>query len=107
MSLLFSDSLLGIIDEEALESGTDTVGTITIGDKQREIDAFIFDKRSIRVHVIANLEDALSSLDQISSIDAKITIGESFSLIGKIHQVGWEQVTNGGRLVIGVILRDK
>lgn len=108
MSLLFSDSLKGIIDEESLSGDRISLGKITVGKTVFEIDGFIFDKRAIRVHAIAEMHEAVGMLQESIDSESSIILGEGeASFKGKIQQIGWEQTLNGGRLVIGVIIRDK
>lgn len=108
MSLLFSDSLQGILDEKSLIDDYESLGKIRINSFEYEIDAFIFDKRAIRVHAIAEPGQAIKLINCCSDSDAVVDLGENVtSITGKIHQIGWEQTLNGGRLVVGVIIRDK
>jgi len=109
MSLLLSDSLVGLVDEKALEEGyLDTIGSIQVNEKSYEIDAFVTDRKVIRVHAVGDPEDAISILNLRNDIEAKVKLGdESFVSSGKIQQIGFEQLSHGGRLVISVILRDK
>ena len=109
MSLLLSDSLVGLVDEKALEEGyLDSVGNIQINGKSYEVDAFVTDRKVIRVHAVGGPEDAISILNLRNDIEAKVMLGEeSFVASGKIQQIGFEQLPHGGRIVISVILRDK
>ena len=108
MSLLLSDSLVGIVNERDLETEDPLVcGEVTIGGIKYEIDAFLSDGRVIRVHSVAQLEDALDLLEQKTWGEAELKMGGSFTARGKILQVGWEVLSHGGRLVISIGLRDK
>jgi hypothetical protein len=109
MSLLLSDSLVGVVNEQDLEDAEPEVcGSIRIDEDEHEIDAFLSDGRAIRVHVVAQLEDALRLMRQKTWGNAELKLGtKAFTAQGKILQVGWEQLPHGGRLVISVGLRDK
>jgi len=109
MSLLLSDSLVGIVDENFLDGGNiDAVGNIQINGRSYEIDSFVTDRRVIRVHAIGASTDAIAILNLRQDMEAKVTLGDdAFVSTGRIQQVGFEQLSHGGRLVISVILRDK
>lgn len=108
MSLLLSDSLLGIIDEKSLEDDLDVLGRIKIGAREHTIDAFISDKKTIRVHAIGDRVDAVEHLCQSLGQNATLVIGDNdLKISGKVHQVGWEITHVGGRVIICVVVSDK
>lgn len=109
MSLLLSDSLVGLVDERSFEdSYVEEIGSIQINGKKYEVDSFVTDRKVIRLHAIGSPADAIEMLRTNNDMDASISIGgDSFSAKGKVHQLGFEQLPHGGRLVISVILRDK
>lgn len=109
MSILLSDSLIGLVDEKTLEGeGLDFLGKIIINGVTHTIDAFITDRKAIRVHAIGEPEDAISILNLRKDMEVKLTLGdEAFVATGKIQQVGYEKLSHGGRLVISMIVSDK
>ena len=109
MSLLLSDSLIGVIDEKSLnDEGFDFLGKIDINGASYIIDAFVTDRKSIRVHAEGKPEDAIGLLNLKEGMEAKLVLGDdSFVAKGRILQVGWENLPTGGRLVISMSVRDK
>lgn len=110
MSFLLSDSLVGIIDEDSLagQDGFNFLGKIEISGRAYVIDAFVTDKRSIRVHAEGTASDAIDLTKLKEGCEATIILGdEAFVAKGKILQVGWDQTPTGGRLVISMCVRDK
>lgn len=109
MSLLLSDSLIGLVDESTLgDDYSDSIGSIHLNGKKHEIDSFVTDRKVIRVHAIGDSEDAISLINLKQDLEAKIVLGsDSCSFSGKIHQIGFERLSHGGRLIISVIVRDK
>lgn len=109
MSLLLSDSLVGLVDEDSLSgNGSHALGTVEIKGKTYAVDSFITDRKTIRVHAIGEFGDSISIMNLRDDVEAKVTLGEDeFIAKGRILQVGWERVNDGGRLVISVNMRDK
>ena len=109
MSILLSDSLVGLVDEETLgDENLDFVGKINVNGQTYIIDAFVTDRKAIRVHAIAESEVAINLLNLRPDMEVKLTLGDDvFSATGKINQVGYERLPHGGRLVISMIMRDK
>jgi len=109
MSLLLSDSLIGLVDESTLDGDySDTIGAIHLNGKKYEIDSFVTDRKVIRVHAVGNSNDAISIMNLKQDLEAKISLGnDAYTASGKIHQIGFEQLSHGGRIIISVIVRDK
>jgi hypothetical protein len=109
MSLLLSDSLVGVLDEKSLtDEDAPPVGKIKIEGKSYEIDAFISDRKVIRVHAIAEPDEAISLIKRTANLEANLILGEEdFVARGQILQVGWEKLSHGGRMVISLSIRDK
>lgn len=109
MSLLLSDSLIGLVDEKSLEDETfDTFGKVQINNETYAVDAFVTDHKVIRIHAIADPKVAISLLNLRQGIEAKVTLGDdSFVASGKVQQIGFENLPQGGRIVISIAIRDK
>jgi hypothetical protein len=108
MSLLLSESLVGVLDEQSLEEDEIPCGIIKLGKDEYEIDAFISDGKVIRIHVAAPIETALRLLTTQLNTSCEIVLGDNdFTAKGKILQVGWEKLAHGNRLVISMNVRDK
>lgn len=108
MSLLLSDSLMGIVNESDLVDEEVICGIIKIVGVSYEIDSFLSDGKVIRVHAAAELEDAIRLLAMKEGITGEIVMGEKqFIATGKILQVGWEKLPHGNRLIISMNVRDK
>lgn len=109
MSILLSDSLIGLVDEKTItDDELDFIGKISANGQTYVIDAFITDRKVIRVHALAEPSAAIDLLNLRPDLDVKITLGEDvFTASGKINQVGYEKLPHGGRLVISMIVRDK
>ena len=109
MSLLLSDSLIGLVDEKQLEDESlESLGSIQINGVSYAVDAFVTDHKVIRVHAIGEASSAISILNLRRGIDAKVTLGdEAYVASGKIQQVGFEMLPHGGRIVISIIISDK
>lgn len=108
MSLLLSDSLVGIVDEQDLIDEETVCGTIKIVGDIYEIDSFLSDGKVIRVHASAALEDAIRLMSMKERQSGEIILGDrQFVASGKILQVGWEKLAHGKRLIISMNVRDK
>lgn len=109
MSLLISDSLVGLLDEESLdESSSRILGKIKIGQKSFDIDSFLTDGKTIRVHAIGEIDDAIDLISSISGPKSSISLGDNdFAASGEIKQIGWERLPHGNRIVISMSVRDK
>ncbi len=109
MSLLLSDSLIGLVDEKQLEDESlESLGSIQINGVSYTVDAFITDHKVIRVHAISDASAAISILNLRQGIDAKVTLGdEAYVVSGKIQQIGFEMLPHGGRIVISLTISDK
>jgi hypothetical protein len=108
VSFLLSDSLIDVIDESSLEDDQDQMGNIKILDRTYEIDSFITDGKTFRLHVLASKSFALELAASGIGSDAIVTLGENVQKKKcKIQQVGIERLPHGDRVVLGVIVRDK
>ena len=108
MSLLLSDSLVGVLDEKELLDESEPCGVIRIGGDDYEVDAFLSDGKVIRVHVAAPVETAFRFLAVLPTVTGELILGDNaFVAKGKILQVGWERLPRGDRLVISMNVRDK
>ena len=109
MSILLSDSLIGLVDERSLAGeDLDFIGKIDVNGQTYVIDAFVTDRKVIRVHALADPGIAIDLLSLRPDMTVKIVLGDdAFSASGKINQVGYERLPHGGRLVISMIVRDK
>lgn len=109
MSLLLSDSLEGVISEDdLLREGFDFLGKIYIAGKEYVIDAFITDRKSIRIHAEGEPEDAFRFLHLKPESEVRVVLGDdAFVAKGKLQQIGWENLPHGGRLVISVSVSNK
>jgi hypothetical protein len=100
MSLLISDSLVGLVDEETLMGGFDFLGEVTIDGSKYRIDAFVADQKTIRFYAVAPHEIALKLLDLKAGNTVKMSLGDVFEAEGKIIQIGWDDTPRGGRVIL-------
>lgn len=109
MSLLFSDSLTGLLDEAALDDDSPAIiGIIEIGAEKYEVDSFLTDGTIIRVHALGEPDAAISMARIFKGLKASITLGDNdFAASGSIKQVGWERLPHGNRIIISMSVRDK
>lgn len=109
MSLLFSDSLAGLIDEESLdETSQMIIGSVSIGKSKFDIDAFLTDGKIISVHAIGESDDSIEIASSLAGLKASIVLGNGkFSATGDVKQAGWERLPHGNRVIISVSVRDK
>lgn len=108
MSLLLSDSLVGVLDEKELLDEEEPCGVIRIGGDDYEVDAFLSDGKVIRVHVAATVATALRFLAAMPTVTGELILGDkAYVAKGKVLQVGWERLAHGDRLVISMNVRDK
>ena len=98
MSFLISDSLVGLVDENTLTGGVDTLGDIQINGIAYQVDAFIADQKTVRIHLIASQTVALDILGDMNK-EAKVRLGKH-KMLGQILQVGWDDTDRGGRVVL-------
>lgn len=106
MSLLLSDSLVGLVDERELMEIS--YGTLKIGADDFDIDGFLSDGKVIRVQAVADFDDAIRILKTGFTGQAHVDLSEgTYRAVGKVLQVGWERLSHGNRLVVSIQVRDK
>lgn len=98
MSFLISDSLVGLVDENTLMGGVESLGEAQIDNDAYVVDAFIADSRTMRFHVIANHSVALDLLSVKDKI-IKLRLGK-LNMVGQLLQVGWDDTPRGGRVIL-------
>ena len=98
MSFLISDSLIGLVDEKSLSSGVETLGNVTLEGSSYNVDAFIADQKTLRLHIVAPQQISLDIFADMNKT-VKVSLGKH-KLTGQILQVGWDDTERGGRVVL-------